>query len=113
MQSPKIRIFYTKGRKLSAVHNFRRPFNREDLQVNQMKHKQRPPEAYFATLTPDNQIKHVQYSMKLETVLPSQKHGCHLNSAGSISVMINSQFVFVVEEKRPWLNHWILFRVML
>ena len=47
------------------------------MQVNQLKHEKLPPQIRFSTLTYDNKIKPVQYLVKLETVLPSQKDDCH------------------------------------
>ena len=49
----------------------------KELQLKQLKHKQLPPQIRFATLTHDNQIKPVQYLVKHETALPSQKNICH------------------------------------
>ena len=45
--------------------------------MNQLKHKQLPPQIHFAILTHDNQIKPVHCLVKLETVLPSQEDDCH------------------------------------
>ena len=55
-----------------------RPFTQKQLKMNQIKHKQEPPQVHWATLTYDSQLKIEQYLVKLkhETVLPSQKHDC-------------------------------------
>ena len=52
-----------------------RSLTEKELKLNQLKHKQMPPQFLFATLTFDIQIKPVHYSVTQETVLPSQKDG--------------------------------------
>ena len=54
-----------------------RRFTQEELQLSQIKHKHLVAQIHFATPTSNNQIKHVLYLVKLETVLPSRKDGCH------------------------------------
>ena len=54
-------------------------FIQEELQLNQVKHKQLTPQVLFATLTHDDQIKFkpVHCLVKHETVLPSLEDDCH------------------------------------
>ena len=49
----------------------------KQLQLNQRKHKQLPPQYQLPTLTHDNQIKPAHYLVKHETVLLSQMEDCH------------------------------------
>ena len=58
---------------------FSRSFFQEELQLNQEKHKQLPPQVLFATLTHDDQskLKPVHYLVKHETVLPSLEDDCN------------------------------------
>ena len=60
-----------------------RSFFQEELQLNQVKHKQLPRQVHFATQTHDDQLKlkPVQYLFKQEIVRPSQKDDCHLGLA--------------------------------
>ena len=51
----------------------RRSFIQEELLLNQLKLKQIPPKFHFATLTLNNPIKPVHFSVENETVLPSKK----------------------------------------
>ena len=57
----------------------------EELQLNQVKHKQLPRQVLFATQTQDDQLKlkPVHYLSKIETVLPSLKNDCHPSLAHS------------------------------
>ena len=51
-------------------------FTKAELQLNQLKHKQLPPQIDFALLQ-DNNLKPVQYLVKHEEILPHQKHDSH------------------------------------
>ena len=52
-------------------------FTKEELQLNQLKHKQLPPQIEFAKMNQANQIHPVHYLVKHETVQPSLKDDCH------------------------------------
>ena len=53
-----------------------RSFTKAELQLNQLKHKQLPPQNDFALLQ-DNTLKPVHYLIKHEEILPHQKHDSH------------------------------------
>ena len=53
-----------------------RSFTKAELQLNQLKHKQLPPQIDFALLQ-DNTLKPVHYLIKHEEILPHQKHDSH------------------------------------
>ena len=53
-----------------------RSFTKTELQLNQLKHKQLPPQIDFALLQ-NGTLKPVQYSIKHEEILPHQKHDSH------------------------------------
>ena len=53
-----------------------RSFTKAELQLNQLKHKQLPPQNDFALLQ-DNTLKPVHYLIKHEEMLPHQKHDSH------------------------------------
>ena len=72
-KSQKLRSINTKGKNLSVADMLGRSGNQNELQLNQRKHKQLPPQIHFATLTHDKQIKPEHYLVEHETVLPSQK----------------------------------------
>ena len=50
-----------------------------ELQLTRLKHKHLSPQIHFATLTHDNQIEAVQFSVETETVLLLENDNCHLN----------------------------------
>ena len=54
-----------------------RSFTKEELQLNQLKHKQLPPQIEFAVMNQTNPIYPVHYLVKHEAVQPSQKDDCH------------------------------------
>ena len=54
-----------------------RYFVQNDMQLNQLKHKDLSPQIHFATLIYDKQIKSVHILVEHGTVLPSQKDNCH------------------------------------
>ena len=47
------------------------------MPLKKTKYRQTLPKFYIATLTHQNQSKHVHYLDELKTVLPSQKDLCH------------------------------------
>ena len=53
-----------------------RSFTKAELQINQTKHKQLPPQIDFAILQNDT-LKPVHYLIKHEEILPHQKHDSH------------------------------------
>ena len=55
---------------------FSRFFTKAELQINQLKHKQLPPQIDFAILQ-DSTLKPVHYLIKHEEVLQHQKHESH------------------------------------
>ena len=57
----KVRIIKTKG-KFNCVADMLSPsFTQKELHLNQLKHKQYPPQFHFETLTNDKQIKLLHY----------------------------------------------------
>ena len=73
---------------------FSRSFTKAELQLNQLKHKQLPPQIHFALLQ-DNALKPVHYLIKHEEILPHQKHDSHpiLSDYGTdqFSIRINDK----------------------
>ena len=53
-----------------------RSFTKAELQINQLKHKQIPPQIEFAIFQ-NNTLKPVHYLIKHEEILPHQKHDSH------------------------------------
>ena len=53
-----------------------RSFKKAELQLNQLKHKQLPPQIDFA-LSQNGTLKPVHYLIKHEEILPHQKHDSH------------------------------------
>ena len=72
----KLKIIHTPGKNLSVADMLSRSFTKAELQLNQLKHKQLPPQIDFALLQ-DNTLKHVHYLIKHEEILPHQKHDSH------------------------------------
>ena len=72
----KLKIIHTPGKYLSVADMLSRSFTKAELQLNQLKHKQLPPQIDFALLQ-DNTLKLVHYLIKHEEILPHQKHGSH------------------------------------
>ena len=72
----KLKIIHTPGKNLSVVDMLSRSFTKAELQLNQLKHKQLPPQIDFALLQ-DGTLKHVHYLIKHEEILPHQKHDSH------------------------------------
>ena len=76
MQLTKLKIIHTPGKNLSVADLLSRSFTKEELQINQLKHKHLPPQIDFAVLQ-NNQITPVHYLIKHEEILPHQKHDSH------------------------------------
>ena len=69
----KLKIIQTPGKNLSVADLLSRSFTKTELQINQLKHKQLPPQIDFAILqnntsTPDH------YLIQHKERLPHQKH---------------------------------------
>ena len=73
----KLKIIHTPGKNLSVADMLSRSFTKAELQLNQLKHKQLPPQIDFALLQ-DNTLKPVHYLITHEEILPHQKHDSHL-----------------------------------
>ena len=72
----KLKIIHTHGKILSVANMLSRSFTKAELQINQLKHKQLPPQVVVAILQ-DNTLKPVHYLIKHEEILPHQKHDSH------------------------------------
>ena len=72
----KLNIIHTPGKHLSVADLLSRSFTKEELQINQLKHKHLPRQIDF-TILQNNTLKHVHYLIKHEEVLPHQKHDSH------------------------------------
>ena len=72
----KLEIIHTPGKNLSVTDLLSRSFTKEELQINQLKHKHLPPHIDF-TILQNNKLKPVHYLIKHEEVLPHQKHDSH------------------------------------
>ena len=72
----KLKIIHTPGKNLSVADMLSRSFTKADLQLNQLKHKQLPPQIDFALLQ-NGTLKPVHYLIKHEEILPHQKHDSH------------------------------------
>ena len=89
-----LKIIHTPGKSLSVADMLSRSFTKTELQINQLKHKQLPPQIDFAILQ-NNTLKPVHYLIKHEEILPHQKHDSHpiLADYGTdpISIRINDK----------------------
>ena len=72
----KLKIIHIPGKNLSVADMLSRSFTKAELQINQLKHKQLPPQIDFAILQNDT-LKPVHYLIKHEELLPHQKHDSH------------------------------------
>ena len=72
----KLKVIHTPGKNLSVADMLSRSFTKAELQINQLKHKQLPPQIDFAILQHDT-LKPVHYLIKHEEILPHQKHDSH------------------------------------
>ena len=72
----KLKNIHTPGKNLSVADMLSRSFTKAELQLNQLKHKQLPPQIYFALLQKYT-LKPVHYLIKHEEKLPHQKHDSH------------------------------------
>ena len=69
----KLKIIHTPGKNLSVADMLSLSFTKAELQINQLKHKQLPPQIDFAILRNDT-LKPLHYLIKHEEILPHQKH---------------------------------------
>ena len=72
----KLKIIHTPGKNFSVADMLSRFFTKAELQPNQLKHKQLPPQIDFAPLQNDT-LKLVHYLIKHDEILPHQKHDSH------------------------------------
>ena len=72
----KLKIIHTPGENLSVADSLSRSFTKEELQINQLKHKHLPLHIDF-TILQNITLKLVHYLIKHEEVLPHQKHDSH------------------------------------
>ena len=72
----KLKIIHTPGQNLSVSDMLSRSFTKVELQLNQLKHKQLPPQIDFTILQNDT-LKSVHYLIKHEEILPHQNHDSH------------------------------------
>ena len=82
-----------------------RSFTKAELQLNQIKHKQLPPQIDFALLQ-DNTLKPVHYLIKHEEILPHQKK--ILTQFSLIMVQTNSLIVLMIKEMTLLSNRYNL-----
>ena len=73
----KVKINLFPGKNLSVADMLSRSFTKTDFQLNQLKHKQLPPQIVFAVLQ-NNYLIPVHYLVQHEEILPHQKHDSHL-----------------------------------
>ena len=90
----KLKIIHTPGKNISVAHMLSRSFTKIELQLNQLKHKQLPPQIDFAILQ-NNSLTPVHYLIQHEEILPHQKHDSHpiLSDYGTdqFSIRINDK----------------------
>ena len=95
----KLKIIHTPGKNLSVADMLSRSFTKAELQINQLKHKQLPPQIDFALLQ-NGTLRHVHYLIKHEEILPHQKHDSHpiLADYGTdqFSIRINDKGKYIV-----------------
>ena len=72
----KLKIIHTPGKNLSVSDMLSRSFTEAELKLNQLQHKQLPPQIDLALLQ-NGTLKPVHYLIKHEEILPHQKHDSH------------------------------------
>ena len=89
-----LKSFILLKKNLSVANMLSRYFTKAELQMNQLKHKQIPPQIDYAILQ-NNTLKSVHYLIKHEEVLPHQTHDSHPILAdfgtGQFSICINDK----------------------
>ena len=73
---PRLKIIHTPGKNLSVADMLSRTFTKQQLQLNQLKHKKFPPPMEFAIIKNDEVIL-VNYLVKHEEVKSTQIHDSH------------------------------------
>ena len=90
----KLKTILTPGEHLSVADMLSSSFTKTELQLNQLKHKQLPPQIDFAILQ-NNSLTLVHYLIQHDEVLPLQKHDSHRILAdygtNQISIRINDK----------------------
>ena len=90
----KLKKIHTPGKNLSVADIISRSFTKAELQLNQLKHKQLPPQIDFALLQ-NGTLKPVHYLIKHEEILPHQKPDSQPNLADygtdQFSIRINDK----------------------
>ena len=72
----KHKVIHTPGKTVSLADLFSRSFTKQELQINQLKHKHLPPQI-DSTKLENNTLKPVHYLIKHDEVLPHQKLDSH------------------------------------
>ena len=72
----KLKRIHIPGKNLSVADMLSRSFTKAELQLNQLKHKQLPPQIDFAPLQ-NGTLKPLHYLIKHEEILHYQKHDSH------------------------------------
>ena len=72
----KLKIIHTPGKNLSVADTLSRSFTKTELQLNQLKYKQLPPQIHFFTIQ-NSSLTPVRYLKQHEETLPHQKHDSH------------------------------------
>ena len=91
----KLKIIHTPGKNLSVADMLSRSFTKAELQLNQLKHKQLPPQTDFALLQ-DNTLKPVHYQINMKKFYLIKN--MTLTQFSLIMVQINSPFVSMIKE---------------
>ena len=88
----KLKIIHVPGKNLTA-DKLSRSFTKTELQLNQLRHKQLPPQIDFAILQ-NNSPTHVHYLIQHEEILPHQKHDSHpiLADYGTYQLSIRTKY---------------------
>ena len=68
----KLKIIHTPGKNLTVADVLSGTFTKEQLQINELRHKQLPPQIDFSIMK-DNQLKPVHFSVKHEEIKYNQK----------------------------------------
>ena len=82
----KFKIIHTPGKNLSVADMLSRSFTKTELQLNQLKHKQLPPQIGFALLQ-NGTLKPVNYSIKPSRKLSTDTSTLNLSALSSNSAL--------------------------
>ena len=72
----KLKTIHTPGENLSVADMLSRSFTKAELQLNQLKPKELPPQIDFA-ISQNDTLKPVHYLIKHKEITPHQKHDSH------------------------------------